>query len=103
MESLKALGREGFSTGKAFAHDLAQNPHADLRGLVSKHADQYTQNLVRKLRGGGRRRRPATRKKRKTTKSTVRKLKGGGGVRKKQKPKKHSHCKAKSDPQNKKL
>jgi hypothetical protein len=100
-ESLKALGREAFRTGKAFAYDLVENPRADLKGLVSKHADQNTQNLVRKLRGGcRRRRRPATRKKeKKATKSTVRKLKGGG-VRKKTKKQK-THCKAKSDPQKK--
>jgi hypothetical protein len=62
-ESLHAIGHEALRTLKNFAYDLAENPHTDLKGLMWKQLSEYTQNLVRKLRGGGVGRRPSARKK----------------------------------------
>ena len=65
-ETLRALGREALRTGRKILADIAENPQANTQDIVSKHVTDSTQNIIKKLRGGGVRRRQK------------RKLRGGG-------------------------
>jgi len=67
-ETLRALGREALRTGGKILADIAENPQARTQDMVSKHVTDSTQNIIKKLRGGGVRRKTAGRK---------RKLRGG--------------------------
>jgi hypothetical protein len=71
-ESLKAFGREAVRAGTNIVNDIAQNPQTDPKDIVGRHVSESTQNIVRKLKGGGR---PRAKKK------VVRKFKGAGRPR----------------------
>jgi hypothetical protein len=55
----KSLGREALRTGAKIMNDIADDPHTNVRDVVSKHLSATKQNLLRKLRGGGRKRKRA--------------------------------------------
>jgi len=55
-EALKALGREAFRTGTNIIRDIAENPPAQTTDIISRHVADSTQNIIKKLRGGGVRR-----------------------------------------------
>jgi hypothetical protein len=76
VESLKTLGREALRAGTNIVHDIAQNPQTDPSVIVRRHVSESTQNIVRKLRGGGRPR---------ANKLSAHRLKGAGrpGAKKK--------------------
>jgi hypothetical protein len=60
----RVVGREALRTGGKILTDIAENqsPNVSTRHIVSKHVNESTQNLIRKLRGRGRKRkRGATR------------------------------------------
>jgi transposase-like protein len=59
-EKLKALGREALRTGGKFLTDIAETPQAAIRDINSKHVSDSTQNIVKKLRVGGRKRKRAS-------------------------------------------
>ena len=53
----KAIGRETLRTGCDILTDIdCLSPDQNLRGIVSKHVTECTQNLIAKLRGRGRKR-----------------------------------------------
>jgi hypothetical protein len=73
-ETIKALGREALRTGSKILTDISENPQAGTRDIISKHVTDTTQNIIRKLRGGGRKRKRAspsrpTKRKRTSTKT----------------------------------
>jgi len=58
-EKLKALGREALRTGGKILKDITENPQAETQDIISKHVTGSTQNIIKKLRGGGRKRKRA--------------------------------------------
>jgi len=58
----KTLGREALRTGGKIMSDIASNPQVPSQDIISKHVRASTQNLVQQLRGGGRRKKADTRK-----------------------------------------
>jgi len=58
-ETLKALGHEALRTGGKIQTDIAENPQAETKD-ISKHVTGSTQNIIKKLRGGGRKRKRAS-------------------------------------------
>jgi hypothetical protein len=59
-ETLRALGREALRTGGKFLTDIADNPQARARNIISQNVSDSTQNLINKIRGGGRKRKRAS-------------------------------------------
>jgi hypothetical protein len=59
-ETLRTLGREALRTGGKILTDIAENPQAGTRDIISKHVSNSTQNIINKLRGGGRKRKRAS-------------------------------------------
>jgi hypothetical protein len=60
-ETLKALGREALRTGGKILTDIAEKtPQTETRDIISKHVTDSTQNIIKKLRGGGRKRKRAS-------------------------------------------
>jgi hypothetical protein len=58
----KAVGQEALRAGGNILTDMAENK-SPARDIVSRHVTASTQNLVKKLRGGGRKRKaPAAKK-----------------------------------------
>jgi len=50
----KSLGREALRTGGMIMTDIADNPaQTGVRDIVSKHVSESTQNIIKKLSGGG--------------------------------------------------
>ena len=54
----KSLGREALRTGGNIMTEIAANP-GQTGDILSKHATETTQNIIKKLRGGGRKRKRA--------------------------------------------
>ena len=54
--SAKAVGREALRTGAKVMTDIAANP-GQTGDILSKHVTETTQNIIKKLRGGGSRKR----------------------------------------------
>jgi uncharacterized protein with beta-barrel porin domain len=69
VETLKSVGREALRAGTNIVHDIAQTPQTDPADIVGRHVSESTQNIVHKLRGGGRPR---------AKKRLTHKLKGAG-------------------------
>jgi hypothetical protein len=67
VEWLPRLGRETLRTGGEILADIADNKSPDIsaRDIISKHVGETTQNLIGRLRGGGRKRKRAPSKKKK--------------------------------------
>jgi hypothetical protein len=59
-ETLRTLGREALRTGGKILTDIAENPQAGTRDIISQHVSDSTQNIIKKLRGGGRKRKRAS-------------------------------------------
>jgi len=55
----KSLGREALRTGGNIMTEIAANP-GQTNDIISKHATESTQNIIKKLRGGGRKRKRAS-------------------------------------------
>jgi len=55
----KSLAREALRTGGNFMTEIAANP-GQTGDILSKHATETTQNIIKKLRGGGRKRKRAS-------------------------------------------
>jgi len=64
-ETLKALGREALRTEGKILTEIAKNHQSGTRDMISNHETDSSQNIIRKLRGGGGSR------KRKTASSTL--------------------------------
>jgi hypothetical protein len=47
-------GTQGVTHGGKILQDIAENPQVAFRDIISKHVGESTQNIVKKLRGGGR-------------------------------------------------
>jgi hypothetical protein len=63
----KAVGQEALRAGGNILTDIAENK-SPARDILSRHVTASTQNLVQKLRGGGRKRKAASAKKPRKTK-----------------------------------
>ena len=82
-ESVRALGREALRTGGKIMTDIADNPQTSVHDVISKHVSGATQNILRKLRGGGRKRKRApSRRPRKQTAKRAKVLKPKSSKRK---------------------
>jgi hypothetical protein len=58
----KNLGQATLRTGGRILTDMAdKSPDTPTRDIVSRHMSEFTQKLVKKLRGGGRKRKNASR------------------------------------------
>jgi len=57
-ETLKTLGREAIRTGGKILTDIAET-RTPKQKTISKHESDSTQNITKKLRGGGRKRKRA--------------------------------------------
>jgi len=68
-ETLKALGREALSTGCMILTDIAENPQAESKDIISRHVSDSTQKIINKLRGN------CARKRRKRAMSATRNTK----------------------------
>jgi len=55
----KSVGREVLRTGGNIMTEIAANP-GQTGDILSKHATETTQNIIKKLRGGGRKRKRAS-------------------------------------------
>jgi len=55
----KSLGREALHTGGNIMTEIAGNP-GETGYILSKHAKETTQNIIKKLRSGGRKRKKAS-------------------------------------------
>jgi len=58
-ETLTALGREALRTGCKILTDIAENPQTETKDIISKHVTDSSQNIIKNLRGGGRKRKTA--------------------------------------------
>jgi len=58
-ETLKVLEREASRTAGKILTDIAENPQAETQD-ISKHVTDSTQNIIKTLRGGGRKRKRAS-------------------------------------------
>jgi hypothetical protein len=58
-ETVRALGREALRTGGKIMTDIDDNPQTSVHNVISKHVSESTQNIIQKLRGGGRKRKRA--------------------------------------------
>ena len=55
----KSIGREALRTGGKILSDIAENPQAQTRDIISRHVSDLPQNIIKKLSGGGRKRKRA--------------------------------------------
>jgi hypothetical protein len=71
-QTFRALGREALRTGGNILEDIAENPQVSSHDIISKHVGESKQNVVKKLREGGTRKRkraPGVKNKRKSKKA----------------------------------
>jgi hypothetical protein len=63
-ETLRSLGRETLRTGGKILKDIAENEFSDFttHDIISKNLSESTQNLIGRIRGRGRKRKPTTSK-----------------------------------------
>ena len=59
-KTFKALGREALRTGGKILTDIAENPQTKTKDIISIHVTESTQNIIKKLRGRGRKRKRAS-------------------------------------------
>jgi hypothetical protein len=52
-QTFRALGSKALRTGGNILQDKDENPQVLSHDIVSKHDGESTQNIVKKLRGGG--------------------------------------------------
>lgn len=73
----KAAGRQALRTGGKILTEIADTPQGSASDIISKNLSEAGQDVMRKLRGGGRKR-PATNSKRKSPKKRRATQKGKG-------------------------
>jgi len=74
----KSLGREAFRTGGNIMAEIATNP-GQTDNILSKHATETTQIIIKKLRGGRRKRKRASSHSRKAKRVKIAKQKSSKG------------------------